>query len=123
MNSKIDYTKLKFSDHEIELIKKEVDALRTKFPQNIPIVVRCKGDVELKKYKYLVNGEITVAQFLMTLRKKLEGKVKAEQGLYLFVGETLPPSSELMHIIYNRHKDPKTNMLFFTLCSENTFGY
>ncbi len=120
--SKIDYTKLKFNEKEQERIRKEVNILGTKYPNHIPIVVRCDKHLKLTKYKYLVASDISVGQFLIIVRKRLENKVDAQTGLYLFINNVLHTGSSLMYTVYQEHKDTNTGMLFVTLCKENTFG-
>lgn len=122
MNSKIDYSKKDFTEKEIQIIKSEVEALKKKYPLNIPIIVNYKNNIKLNKNKYLVNGDITVGQFLSTIRKRLQNELKSSEGLFLFVNNIIPPSSEQMSVLYKNHKDMKTGMLFFMLCAENTFG-
>jgi GABA(A) receptor-associated protein len=120
--TKIDYTKKTFSKSEHARIKEEVDVILRKYPSYIPIIVRYKTKhFILSKTKYLVSGEMTIGQFIFILRKKITNLTHA-QGLFLFVNNTLPPSSHLLYDIYNQYKDPENNMLFMTLCIENTFG-
>jgi GABA(A) receptor-associated protein len=123
MSSKLDYTKKNFTEKEINFIKSEVEILRKKYPSNIPIIVICKDNLKLNKNKYLVNGEITLGQFLFTLRKRLNKTLSESDGLFIFAGNIIPPSSEMLSEIYNKYKDMNTGMLYLTLCKENTFGY
>lgn len=121
--SKIDYTKQNFTQKEIDSIKSEVDILKKKYPKNIPIIVICKDDLILKKQKYLVNEDITLGQFIFTLRKRILNNIKSSEAIYLFTNNnTIPASSEILSIIYSQHKDQRTGMLYLTICKENTFG-
>jgi GABA(A) receptor-associated protein len=120
--SKIDFSKLQFTDNEKFIIRKEVELVREKYPNYIPIVVRCKNNsINISKKKYLVGGEITIGQFLFILRKKLTN-VNSSEALYLFVNNTLPSSNTNLSVIYNEKRDLETEMLFVTICKENTFG-
>lgn len=118
----IDYNKKTFTDVEIGIMKGEVSAIRHKYPHYIPIIVKGKDNLKLTKMKYLVTGDVTVGQFMYLLRKKLESTIKSSVGLFMFVNNQLPPSTTLMSMLYESEKDPKTEMLFITLCIENTFG-
>lgn len=122
MSHKIDYTKQNFTEKELTYIRSEVEILKKKYPSSIPIVIISKDNLKLNKCKYLVNGEITLGQFLFTLRKRITSGFSESDGLFLFANETIPPSSENIMQIYNNHKDSKTGMLYLTLCKENTFG-
>ncbi len=119
---KIDYTKTHFSEDEINRIKREVEIVRTKYPNNIPVVVKTKDKLQLSKTKYLVPADLTVGQFMNVIRKKLENPLDSSHALYIFVNNCLPQTSSLMSMLYENGKDQKTGMLFVTLCRENTFG-
>jgi len=103
-------------------IRKEVEILRKRYRDNIPIYVTCKDGLLLPKNKFLVNANTTVGQFLHVLRGKLTNKTGSSTALFILVNNIIPPSSELLGSVYSRHKDEVTLMLKITLCSENTFG-
>lgn len=116
---KIDFTKTDFTPKEKELIRKEVELIKEKYPKYIPVVVRPKDkSIQLLRCKFLVNGEITVGQFMCIIRKKIRN-IKSSESLFLIVNNSLPPA---VHLLSNIQVDKETNMLFFTLCNENTFG-
>lgn len=116
---KIDFTKTDFTSKEKELIRKEVELIKEKYPKYIPIIVRPKDkSIQLLRYKFLVNGEITVGQFMCIIRKKIRN-IKSSEALFLIVNNSLLPS---VHLLSNIQVDKETNMLFVTLCNENTFG-
>jgi len=121
--SKIDYNKNEFTDQEKLAIKKEVDIIKTKYPDYIPIILRTKSksNIKLNKIKYLVGEEITVAQFLSIIRKKIHNFNKSD-SIFLFINNTLPIQQNTLGNLYNQYKDTETNMLFVTVCKENTFG-
>jgi GABA(A) receptor-associated protein len=120
--STVDFTKTSFTDIEKEIIKREVCLIKEKYPHYIPIIVRAKDDkIFLKKQKFLVGGDITVGQFMSILRKKLDN-LKPQEAVFLFVNNTIPPTSSFLMSIYSTSKDQDTDMLFMTVCKENTFG-
>jgi GABA(A) receptor-associated protein len=41
---------------------------------------------------------------MFVIRKRL--KLPPEQGIYLFVKGVIPPSSAMLNVIYEEHKDP-----------------
>jgi GABA(A) receptor-associated protein len=120
--STVDFTKTSFTDSEKEIIKKEVLLIKEKYPNYIPIIVRTKDNkIILKKQKFLVGGDITIGQFMSILRKKLDN-LKPSESIFLFVNNIIPPASTFLMNIYSTNKDHDTDMLFITVCKENTFG-
>lgn len=121
--SKIDYNKTEFTDQEKIAIKKEVDMIKTKYPDYIPIILRTKSksNIKLNKIKYLVGEDITVVQFLSIIRKKIHNFNKSD-SIFLFINNSLPVQHNTLGNLYKLYKDADTNMLFVTVCKENTFG-
>lgn len=123
----IDYTKKKFTDEEKNLIRKEVEIVKHKYPGHIPIIVITRSkELKLTKSKYLVNSDITVGQFQFIIRKKLSNTLKSTEAMYLLAkdknGGILLQSSMLIASAYNAYVDKDTQMLFIEICKENTFG-
>lgn len=120
---KIDYNKKTFTDEEIQLIKKEVDLILHKYPTYIPIVVKTHDKtIKLTKKKYLVSQDITLGQFNLIVRKKLNTTIKPSHSIFIFINNTIPVSSATLSTLYNQYKDTTTGMLFLTISKENTFG-
>lgn len=122
--SNIDYNKDVFTDQEKLIINKEVAVIKSKYPGYIPVIVRTKSNsnIKLNKIKYLIGEEITIAQFLSIIRKKIKNLNKSE-SIFLFINNSLPIQTKSLGLIYNESKDIETDMLFVTVCKENTFGY
>lgn len=119
---KIDKKHTLFTKEEKIVIKEEVDILKKKYSDYIPILVLPKNDdIKLTKKKFLVNGDITIGQFLLIVRKKITN-INSTESLYFIIDNTLPPISSSLIELYNEKKDIDTNMLYITLCKENTFG-
>lgn len=105
------------SDEEKEKQYKKINA---KYSTHIPVVVLNDADIDIEKNKFLVNGDITMGQFMFTIRKKV--KLKGEEALFLFLEDDhSPPNSELMSVIYNRHRS-KCGFLIMKLKKESVFG-
>lgn len=118
----VDFSKKQFTKQEKELIRKEVEVVKEKYPNYIPIIVRPKSDeIKMSRYKFLVGGEITIGQFLSIIRKKMQN-IKSSEAIFLLVNNILAPSTQLLSMVYREQCDSETNMLFFTLCKESTFG-
>jgi GABA(A) receptor-associated protein len=66
---------------------------------------------DIDKKKYLVPGDLTVAQFTYVIRKRI--KLSPEQALWVFVeteengkrSQVLPPTSHTMNNVYHDYKD------------------
>lgn len=120
--SLIDFSKAEFDDQEKYVIKKEVELIREKYPNYIPILVRSKDNkLKLSKNKYLVGNEITIGQFIFIIRKKIP-TLRPEEGIYLFINNIIPIASVSLNTVYQSNKDPETDMLIITICKENIFG-
>jgi len=109
-------------NHPHEKRLAEARRILAKYPDRIPII--CENAEhstlpELDKKKYLVPGDLTVGQFIYTIRKRI--KLKPEQAMFIFVNNTLPPTASLISQIYKEHKDTDF-FLYFSLSGENVFG-
>lgn len=106
-------------DHQSRL--EGCQRIKMKYPGRVPVIVEASSDVPtLANKKYLVPRDLTVEQFIYTLRNRI--KLDPEQALFLFFNEqVLSPSSEEMGSVYESNKD-SDEFLYAMLCSENTFG-
>lgn len=93
-----------------------------KYPDRIPIICekldKSKVD-EIDKKKYLVPSDLTCAQFIFVIRKRL--KLTPEKAIFLFINGTIPQTSETISNLYYKHKD-SDGFLYITYASENVFG-
>lgn len=120
--SKIDFSKKSFTEAEMAIIKKEASVIKEKYPTHVPIIISVKDNkIVLSKRKFLVGGDVTIGQFMYILRKKIDN-LKSSEAIFLFVNNTIPPSTMTLLSIYSTNKDKNTDMLFITVCKENTFG-
>ena len=74
---------------------------------------------EIDKRKFLVPNDISVAQFMWIIRKRIQ--LPSEKAIFLFVNKTIPQSSSTMGQIYNNFKD-EDGFLYISYSGENTFG-
>ena len=94
-----------------------------KYPDRIPII--CERSLKsrdcplIDKKKYLVPRNLTIGQFLFVIRNRL--KLHPETALFLFVNNTIPPTSSLIEQIYYKHKDDD-DFLYLSYSQENIFG-
>lgn len=103
----------------------ESTRIRNKHPNRIPIICEKLSNVknvdipELDKSKYLVTNDLTIGQFLYVIRSKM--KLSGEKSIFLFVSNSIYPSSTFMSTIYEKNKDPD-GFLYITYSGENVFG-
>lgn len=102
----------------------ESSRIVSKYPDRIPIICEKlhekNNDIPtIDKTKYLVPVDLTISQFLFVIRNRM--KLPAEKGIFLFVGNTIPPSSSMIANLYEIYKDPD-GFLYINYSGENVFG-
>jgi GABA(A) receptor-associated protein len=108
--------------HPFEKRKNEAQRIRQKYPDRIPVIAEKapNSDIpDIDKKKYLVPADLTVAQFVYVIRKRI--KLQPEKAIFIFVNNTLPPTAALMSRIYAEQKD-EDGFLYVTYSGESTFG-
>merc|ERR1712139_185188 len=88
-------------EHSLEKRKAEAARIRERYPDRIPVIVEKSenSDVpEIDKQKYLVPADLTVGQFVYVVRKRI--KLSADQAIYIFVNDVLPPAAAFMPALY-----------------------
>lgn len=78
-----------FIDQRIQESKK----IKTKYPDRIPVVVEKVPNSQIQdidKRKFLVPNDISVAQFMWIIRRRIQ--LPAEKAIFLFLGKVLPQS-------------------------------
>ncbi len=104
--------------------REESEKIRNQFPEKIPII--CEKDPksnirDIDKTKYLVPGDLTVSQFNMMIRKRIE--IQQEAAFYLLVnGKNSITGDSLLSDIYEKYKDPEDGFLYIAYASELTWG-
>lgn len=113
------------SQHTFTERIEESSRIINKYPDRIPIICEKINDSKnkdipiLDKSKYLVPKDLTISQFLYVIRNRM--KLPPEKAIFLFVGRTIPSSSELISNVYHRFKD-SDGYLYITYSGENVFG-
>jgi len=110
-------------EHTFETRLEESQRILVKYPERIPVICEklksAKNVPLIDKKKYLVPCDLSVGQFMYVIRKRIH--LLPEQGLYLFINGTIPPSSEILQNLYRDHKDAD-GFLYIAYNCENTFG-
>lgn len=108
--------------HTLDQRTHESSKIRAKYPDRIPVVVEKAPNSQIQdidKRKFLVPNDISVAQFMWIIRRRIQ--LPAEKAIFLFVGKVLPQSSASMGQIYQEHRDDD-GFLYIAYSGENTFG-
>ena len=96
-----------------------------KYPDRIPVIMEKINNNKkdsipvLDRVKFLVPLDVSVNQFTYIIRKRIE--IGPEKAIFIFVNNTLPPSSALIKELYETHKD-EDGFLYMNYSGENTFG-
>lgn len=119
------YTNLNWKDYKqkktFEDRKHESEIIIKKYPNKIPVIINeCSEELRDRlKRKMLIEMDMTVGQYMHTLRIKFH--IKPEESLLIFVDGTMPPSTTLMSYLYDKYKD-KDGFLYISILKENVFG-
>lgn len=108
--------------HPFERRREESTRILTKYPDRVPVICEKEpsSDVpEIDKVKYLVPADLTLGQYVYVIRKRLT--LPPEKAIYVFVDNSLPPTSSSLAALYNACKD-EDGFLYIRYAGENTFG-
>ncbi|XP_030749030.1 microtubule-associated proteins 1A/1B light chain 3C-like isoform X2 [Sitophilus oryzae] len=111
------------SKHEVR--KEEVLAIRNRFPEKIPVLIK-KYHKEtqlppMDKSKFLVPNDITLSQFQTLIRQRMQ--MPKTQALYFLVNEKSMLSQSLtLGQVYAEYCGPN-GYLNITYASQEVFGY
>ena len=116
--------RFKKENSNTEQRRKECEKIKSQFHDKIPII--CEKDPksqirDIDKTKYLVPNDLTVSQFNMMIRKRIE--LQQEAAFYLLVnGKNSITGDSLLADIYEKYKDPEDGFLYIAYASELTWG-
>ena len=103
--------------------KHDCDQILLKYPDRIPILCEknpySKNAPDIDKHKYLVSYELTLGQFMLVIRKRMN--IKPEVGLYIFINGIIHSNSTLLQELYLDFRD-YDGFLYIEYDVENTFG-
>lgn len=95
--------------------------VRETHPNHRPVIVSPGSVLHtlIDRDKYLVPADLTMAQFIYVLRRRL--KLEPAQALFLTCNWTLLHGTMTVTELYDRHVDPD-GFLYVTYSFENAFG-
>ena len=110
-------------NHSFEKRASEARRIIDKYPDRIPVIVekdpRCKDIPDIDRKKYLVPDDLSMANFMYVIRKRIH--LSEEKALYLFINNSIVPVSKDLGTIYEEKKE-KDGFLYIKYDSESTFG-
>lgn len=115
---------MSFDINNSNIDNEKINRLIKKYPNRVPVIVNKMKNSQLPdidKVKYLVPGEMTLAQFMVILRKKI--KLNESDSIFIFTNnDTLVSTSSIISCIYNEYKS-SNDLLYLYYIECNTFGY
>uniref|UniRef100_UPI00398EFE53 microtubule-associated proteins 1A/1B light chain 3C-like n=1 Tax=Pristiophorus japonicus TaxID=55135 RepID=UPI00398EFE53 len=113
-----------FLTPSLALRKSEVDHIRSKFPNKLPVIVerypKERSLPQLDKSKYLVPLELSMCQFMIIIRNRMS--LTSSQAFYLMVNNrSLASMSLTMAQIYAEFQEDD-GFLYMTYASQEMFG-
>lgn len=92
-------------------------------PDRIPVIVECSDQLQmehpLKKNKFAVPYDLTLAQFMFVIRKHM--KLEPEYAIFAFINNRLHPTSSPIGTIYAQEKT-EDGFMYIDVFQESTFG-
>ena len=99
------------------------DRIVAQHPDRIPVVVECSEQLQmdhpLKKNKFAVPHELTLAQFMFVIRKHM--KLQPEYAIFAFINNRLHPTTTPIGTIYAQEKTDD-GFMYIDVFQESTFG-
>jgi len=104
--------------------KLEYKRLCYKYPNRVPVIIKkaenSKNTPDIDKEKYLVPGDLDIAQFLYIVRKRI--KLAPDQAIFLFCNNESIPMSRKFSTLH-REMASADGFLYVVFSLENTFGF
>ena len=108
----------------LQLREGELGRLQKNHPDKVPVFItksaHSKDSLpDIRKHKFLVPSEFTMAQFVLTIRRWI--MLTPEQAIFIFIGNVLPMSGSTMGELHALHHG-EDGVLRLCYATENTFG-
>lgn len=113
-----DYIK-KFRSQKLEERLQTSSKIKLKYSNRIPIIVDCKKKIQIDKNKYIVPNDLTIGQFLYTIRKRIN--LESKDAIFLLCNNKMLSTGEILSNVYELNKD-EDDFLYIIISNENVFG-
>ena len=113
---------MRIEETPFETRARECKNVLSKYPDRIPVIVQPRKNSNLPKIdksKYIVPSDLTFAQFMYVVRRRL--RIESHTALFLFANRSILSSTHAMKKIYEEHKSPD-GFLYLEYDFENVFG-
>jgi GABA(A) receptor-associated protein len=117
-------------NNSVETRISECNKILSKYPDKIPVIVESDDKEisnQLKKFKFLVPGDVSVSHLICKIREQL--KLNKSKGIFLFCDNSILSSYQMVQEIYEDYKTRNglnsrydDKFLYITVSAENTFG-
>nr|WIL03963.1 autophagy protein Atg8 ubiquitin-like protein [Cedratvirus lena]WIL04545.1 autophagy protein Atg8 ubiquitin-like protein [Cedratvirus duvanny] len=97
----------------------DIQEVISKHPDKVPVILIDRLGI-MKSTRYITPRDQHVSEFLFHIRKRTV--LKENEALFLFVGNTIPLTSQTMGSLYDKYKGVDL-MLTMRVEKENSFGY
>ena len=106
----------------------EANRIRDKYSERVPVIIEIapseKNLEKIDKNKYLIPNDLTIDQFKLVVRKRIN--LTPSQALFLFFineknSAILASGNAQMITLYNEYKS-EDGFLYLQYSAENTFG-
>lgn len=102
--------------------KSKAHRVVSKYPDRVPVICQREPKSNLsdmEKPKILVPKDLSVAQFIAIIRKRIQ--LQPQETMFLFINNKLVQNGALMADVYDHNKD-EDGFLYVLYSSENYFG-
>lgn len=108
----------------LEKRKELSEKIRNAHPDRVPVIVekhiKSKTLPNLSKRKFLAPGDLTFAQFLMSVREHI--RTNSSEAIFWSVGDkSMSSNSKFMDQIYSQYKD-EDGFLYVNYIEQDAFG-
>jgi len=109
----------KFKRKDILQRHKNSHEILEKYPDRIPVIIDTTSTIDIYNNKYIVPKDLTLSQFIYTLRKRIE--IEPHQAIFILIDNKLMNVNKKLIDIYEQYKDAD-GFLYVVFSLENTFG-
>ena len=126
MESKKIHTKIPFGAYSFDTRKDLSKTLLERNTNHVPCIVGFTPELSKRlkltsnDLRILVDSSLTIIEVLLVIRKRID--LKQEESCFLFVNNTLVPSSWTLIYLYSKFKR-RDGFLYLDLRMMETFGY
>ena len=110
----------------------ESERIRLKYTNRVPCIIQRAASAkktvpDLNKHKFLVPNELQMSAVMQIIRKRMQGRLKPEESLYMFVlhpdgkKTVLAPVTSSLSTIDEKYKHPD-GFVYIDFAGESTFG-